>query len=160
MTTAVGRTNKRLAVIVAAGALVILGGGAAYAYWTSTGIGSGSATTGTSEDFVVSSSAATGGPLTPGGPSQTVGFTVTNPGTGSQNLSLVVVTVGNPDGTAWTLVPGCSATDYTVGTPVISYGEIAPSGLATGTVTITMDDDPVNQDGCKDATVPLYFVAS
>lgn len=160
MTTVVGRTNKRLAVIVAAGALVILGGGAAYAYWTSTGIGSGSATTGTSEDFVVASSAATGGPLTPGGPSQTVGFTVTNPGTGSQNLSLVVVTVANADGTAWTQVAGCSAADYTIGAPAITYGEIAPSGVATGTVTITMDDDPVNQDGCKDATVPLYLVAS
>jgi len=160
MKAVVARTNKRLAVIVVAGALVVIGGGAAYAYWTSTGVGSGTATTGTSVEFVVASSAATGGPLTPGGPSQTVGFTVANPGTGSQQLSSVVVTVANADGTTWNSVTGCSASDYTIGTPVVSYGEIAPSGITSGTVTITMDDDPVDQDGCKLALVPLYFVAS
>ena len=160
MTTALRSPRKRLAVVIVAGALVVVGGGAAYAYWTSTGVGSGTAITGTSVDFVVASSAATGGPLTPGGPSQSVAFSVTNPGTGSQNLSSVVVTVANPDGTTWDSVSGCSASDYTVGTPGITYGEIAPAGVANGTVTITMDDDPVNQDGCKNATVPLYIVAS
>lgn len=160
MTTALRSNKKRLAAVVVAGALVLFGGGAAYAYWTSTGVGSGTATTGTSVDFAVATTTATGGPLTPGGPSQTVAFTVTNPGTGAQNLSSVVVTVANADGTAWTAVAGCSASDYTVGVPAFTPGEIAPSGVVNGTVTITMDDDPVDQDGCKGATVPLYLVAS
>lgn len=159
MTTALRRNHKRLAAVVVAGALVLVGGGAAYAYWTSTGVGSGTATTGTSVDFDVTTTAATGGPLTPGGPSQTVAFTVGNPGTGSQYLASVVVTVANPDGSPWTSVPGCSAADYTVGAPAFTPGEIAPSGSVNGTVTISMDDDPVNQDGCKGVTVPLYLVA-
>ncbi|WP_424186964.1 hypothetical protein ACOBQX_03780 [Actinokineospora sp. G85] len=153
-------TKKRVVVVGAVAGALVLGGGLAYAYWSSTGTGSGSATTGTSTAFVVTTAAATGGPLSPGGPSQTVPFTVTNPGTGSQNLTSVVVTVANADGTPWTAVAGCSAADYTVGTPAVTYGEIAPGGNAGGTVTITMNNLPSNQDGCKDAVVPLRVVAS
>lgn len=155
-------TKKRVIAVAAVATIAAIGGGVAYAYWTSTGTGTGSATTGTSTAFVVASSAATGGALTPGGPTDSVAFTVTNPGTGSQNLSSVVVTVADSAGTAWTSVAGCSAADYTVGTPVITggYGQIAPAGVKSGTVTITMNNLGSNQDGCKLATVPLYFVAS
>jgi hypothetical protein len=153
------KRNKRISAAIAVTAVAI-GGGLAYAYWSSAGTGTGSASTGTSNGFTVASSAATGGLLTPGGPTDSVAFTVTNPGSGSQNLSSVVVTVAGPAGVAWTTVPGCSALDYTVGTPVITYGQIAASGVASGTVSITMNDLSSSQDGCKLATVPLYFVAS
>jgi hypothetical protein len=89
-----------------------------------------------------------------------VAFTVTNPGTGSQNLSSVVVTVAEDDGTAWTAVAGCSSLDYTLGTPAVTYGQIAPAGVVSGTVSITMNNLGTNQDGCKLAAVPLYIVAS
>jgi len=151
--------NKRISVAAVA-TLIAVGGGLAYAYWSSTGTGSGSATTGTSAGFTVASSAATGGPMTPGGPSETVAFTVTNPSTGSQLLSSVIVSVAGPTGAAWTTVPGCSYLDYTVGTPVITYGQIAAAGVASGTVTVTMNNLDSNQDACKLAVVPLYFVAS
>lgn len=153
-------TKKRFTIIAVVAAFLVFGGGAAFAYWTSTGTGSGTATTGTSVAFVVASTAATGGPLTPGGPTASVAFTVTNPGTGSQNLADVTVTVANADGSDWTAVPGCSELDYTIGTPVITYGDIAPGGVASGTVTITMNNLTSNQDGCKNATVPLYFLAT
>ncbi|MCG8915005.1 hypothetical protein L6E12_04275 [Actinokineospora sp. PR83] len=153
-------TKKRALVTAAIVAVLALAGGVAYAYWSSTGTGSGSATTGTSSAFVVASSTATGGPLSPGGPTQTVAFTVTNPGTGAQNLANVAVTVANADGSAWTSVAGCSAADYSVGTPTVTYGEVEPAGVRNGTVTITMNNLPSNQDGCKNATVPLRFVAS
>src|SRR5581483_8276343 len=102
------RRNKRISAVVAV-AIAAAVGGVAYAYWTSTGSGTGSATTGTSANFTVASSAATGGPLTPGGPAETVAFSVTNPGTGTQTLSSVTVSVAGPTGTAWTAVPGCSS---------------------------------------------------
>jgi hypothetical protein len=152
--------GRKLITVLAAVVLVGAGGSLAYAYWTSTGNGVGSATTGTSVPFVVASAGPTGGPLTPGGPPQSVAFTVTNPGTGSQDLSSVVVTVANNDGSAWTTVLGCSAADYTVGTPTITYGQIAPSGSLAGTVTVTMNNLATNQDACKSVPVPLYFVAS
>jgi hypothetical protein len=154
------RRNKRISVVLAALMVTALGAGLAYAYWTSTGTGTGSGTTGTSAGFTVASSGPTGGLLSPGGPSETVAFTVTNPGTGSQNLSSVVVTVASAGGAAWTAVAGCSSLDYTVGTPAITYGQVAPAGVTSGTVTVTMNNLGSNQDGCKLATVPLYFVAS
>ncbi|WP_436498604.1 hypothetical protein [Actinokineospora sp. HUAS TT18] len=152
--------TRRTTVIIATVATVVVGGGIAYAYWSSTGYGSGSATTGTSSAFVVSSSPPTGAALTPGGPTQTMSFTVTNPSSGSQTLANVAISVANTDGTAWTAVEGCSALDYAVGVPTIAYGPIAPSGMVTGTVTIGMNNLDSNQDACQGITAPLYIVAS
>jgi hypothetical protein len=154
--------KKRAVAAVAAIAIVGVGGALAYGYWSSAGTGTGSATTGTSSAFTVASSAPTGGPLSPGGPTETVPFVVTNSGSGNQNLTSVVVTVASAGGAAWSLPGGlgCSALDYTVGTPVITYGAIAPAGTAVGTVTLTMKNLATNQDTCKGASVPLYFVAS
>ena len=152
--------KKRLIALIAGVAIVAAGGGLAYAYWTGTGTGSGSATTGTSTAFTVSAAPPVGAALTPGGPSQSVGFTVANTGTASENLASVVVTVANTDGTAWTATPGCSKLDYTVDAPVITYGEITGGTNVTGTVTVRMNDLATNQDACQGVAVPLYFVAS
>lgn len=149
--------NKRTAIVTAA--LVVVGGGAAFAYWTSVGTGTGSATTGSSTDFTIASEAPTGNPLAPGGTAQSIAFTVTNPGNGSQILQNVEVTVANADGSPWA-VTGCSMLDYSVGEPAIEYGEIAPGGSLSGTVTLTMNNLASNQDACKDKTVPLHFAAS
>ena len=155
-----GTRKNRLLAVVAAVALVAVGGGLAFAYWTGTGSGVGSATTGVSTTFDVTSDPPSGAALTPGGPAQTVDFTVTNPGTGSQNLSSVVVTVANADGTAWVAVAGCSSADYTLGTPTITYGEVAGGTGVDGTVTVTMNDLTTDQDACQGVTAPLYFAAS
>ncbi|MEA9986464.1 hypothetical protein [Subtercola sp. RTI3] len=152
-------SKKRIAVIVTAAVLVLAGGGAAFAYWTSTGSGVGSATTGTDTAFTIASTTA-GSALTPGGPTDTVTFIVTNPGTGNQNLTAITAAVATSTGAAWTTVPGCSAADYTVGTPVVIFGTIAPAGTLTGTVTITMNNTAANQNACRGAAVPLYFAAS
>ncbi|GAA2002158.1 hypothetical protein JL107_01775 [Nakamurella flavida] len=154
-------TRRKAAVVVGAGVL-LLGGGVAYAYWSSTGTGSGAAETGSAPAFVVASDPATGDPLTPGGPAQSVAFSVTNPSTGVLNLASVLVTVANADGTTWTAGPtgACSAADYSVGTPAITYGPIAAGAAANGSVTIAMVNRSANQDECKNVTVPLYFAAS
>jgi hypothetical protein len=153
--------KKRLTITaIVTGILLVGGGGAAFAFWTSSGSGTGVASTGTSTAFTVDSSEPSGGPLTPGGNSETVAFTVTNPDAGSQMLSSVEATVAASDGTEWTAVEGCSALDYTVGTPEISYGEIAGEGTVDGTVTITMNDLETSQDACKSADVPIYFAAN
>jgi hypothetical protein len=152
--------TQRIAIIGIAAALVIGGGSAAYAYWSSTGTGTGTATTGTSDAFVVTSDAPAGDPLTPGGDAQTVDFTVGNPGTGDLTLTAVDVTVANSDGTAWVLVPGCSAADYAVTVTALDDGVVAGGADAAGTAAITMLDSATDQDACKGVTVPLYFVAS
>ena len=94
--------------------------------------------------------------MTPGGPGQSVPFNVANPSTGSQDLSSVVVTVANADGSAWT-DGDCSADDYVVDAPVIAYGTVAGLSDVDGTVTISMIDTGVNQDDCQTAEVPLLL---
>ena len=154
------RTKTSIANVSIAVALGLGASGAALAYWTSQGNSTGDGMTGTAVDFSISSSPPTGGPLLPDGPAQTVAFTVTNPGAGSLTLFSVVATVAEADGSVWNDVAGCSAADYTVGTPVIVYGDLAAGADVDGDVTVTMHSPGTNQDACQGATVPLYFVAS
>jgi hypothetical protein len=157
MSKVAGRKKR---IIGTTAALVAIGGGAAFAYWTATGTGNATTTAGTESNFTIASSVA-GDPLSPNGPIQTATFTVTNPGTGVQKLTNVAVTVAGTDGTVWTEVAGCSALDFAVGKPSFTATEIPAKGTVTGTVTLQMVDRPgVNQDGCKGATVPLHFAAS
>lgn len=151
--------TKKSKVVVATAAILALSGGAAFAYWTSDGAGTGTGTTGTSTAFTVVTNAVTDAGLTPG-TSQSVPFTVTNPGTGAQFLTGVVVTVANAGGVAWTAVPGCSSLDYTVGTVTITAGQIAAGATKTGSVMVTMNNLASSQDACKNVAYPLYFVTS
>lgn len=153
------KTRKGKALVVA-GVITVATAGGAFAYWSSLGTGTGAASTGTSSAFVVTTDAATGSPLTPGGPTQTIAFHVQNANSGVQRLTSVAVTVAASGGAAWTAVPGCSAADYTVGTPTFTPGDIASGSSTDGTVTITMKNLSTNQDACKNVSVPLYFSAS
>jgi hypothetical protein len=154
------KMKKKTAIVLAGGILTVATAGGAYAYWTTIGSGTGTATTGTSSVFAVTTDAATGGPLTPGGPTETVTFHVQNNNSGVQRLTAVAVTVANSDGTAWSAVTGCSAADYAVGTPTFTAGDIASGASKTGTVTVTMNNLSTNQDACKTVNVPLYVSAS
>lgn len=150
-------------IVIATTALVAIGGGAAVAYWTAAGQGAAvTDATGTSAAFVVTAANNQAGALTPGGPVETVNFTVSHTGTGTQRLTSVVASVANPDGSTWTAVPGCSAADFTVGTPSIAGGpgDIPKDGSKNGTVTLTMKNLDSDQNACKSVTVPLYFTAS
>jgi hypothetical protein len=158
-----GRKKRIIGTTIA---LVAIGGGAAFAYWTAAGSGSQTTAAGTSKNFTITSTVA-GDPLSPNGPVQTFTFTVTNPAdAGAQKVTTVTAKVANADGTEWTSVDGCSKDDFTVGTPLfaateLAAGTAATGKTATGTVTLQMIDRPgVNQDGCKNATVPVYFAAS
>ncbi len=152
--------TTKLKVVLVAGTMTLATAGAAYAYWTTTGNGAGSATTGTSSAFQVTTDAATGAALSPGGSSQTVAFHVKNNNAGTQRLRTVTVTVANADASAWTSAPGCSAADFTVGTAAFTAGDVASGATTNGTVTVTMDNTGSNQDGCKSVTVPLYVNVS
>ena len=155
MSKVAGRKKR---IIITTAAMVAIGGGAAFAYWSAVGVGTGAASTGETVAFKVESSPATGDALSPGGPIQTVAFTVTNENTGSQNLASVTAKVAKADGTEWASGT-CSATDFTVTTPSITLGQLAPGATANGTVTVQMVNKATNQDDCQGVTVPLYFEA-
>ncbi len=154
--------GRRKRIIGTTVALVAIGGGAAFAYWTAAGTGSATAKAGTSKSFTIETTGVTGDALSPNGPMQTFTFKVTNPAdAGVQKVTAVDVKVADSAGNAWSLPAGCSKDDFVVGVPSFTATELAPSAYATGTVTVQMIDRPgVNQDGCKNASVPLYFSAS
>ncbi len=141
--------------------LTLAGTRVAFAYWSSTGSGHGTAQTGVTAAFTITADPAEGEPLTPGGPSQTVPFTVTHPVTGTLYLETVMVRVANDDGSTWTAVPGCTAADYaaSVITSPPAPALVASGQSVSGTATITMVNRSTNQDACQGASVPLYFAA-
>jgi hypothetical protein len=162
------RISKRTAVLLAVVAAAVMAAVGAYAYWTTTGTGSGTATVGTDTPWQVDTAAATGGPLTPGGPSQTVGYTVTNNSTGHQLLSNVAISVANSDGSAWDGPGTCSAADFEVNGAAAGTAydhtalaqNFAPGAAHASSITIQMIDTGVNQNDCRNAVVPLYLFAS
>lgn len=152
--------SKKFIVVASATALGLGGAGVAFAYWTSTGEGVGEAQTAESVAFTITSEVAEGD-ISPGSDGQTIAFTVANPGTGSQNLALVTVTLAEADGTPWVPDGDCLIADYsaTISTAP-AYGEIAAGDDVTGVATVVLANTAVNQDDCQDQVVPLYFAAS
>lgn len=157
------RTNtpmRKRIILALATVVTITGAGVAYAYWTSTGTGIGEATTDTSVPFEITSEAAVG-TIAPGSAGETVAFTVTNPGEGTQNLALVTVALADEAGIAWVPTGTCLATDYVVTVSTApAYGPIAPDGEVGGVATVTLNNTGISQDDCKGQVIPLYFVAS
>ncbi|PJJ62056.1 hypothetical protein [Compostimonas suwonensis] len=147
-------------IIALAAVLTITGAGVAFAYWTSTGTGVGEATTGESVAFTITSDPAVG-TIAPGSDGQTVDFTVTNPGEGTQSLTEVTVSLATADGTPWVPTGDCLVADYTATISTAPpAGEIAAGGEVDGTATVTLTNTAVNQDDCQGQDVPLYFEAS
>lgn len=152
---------KRSIVIIVASVLGLGVAGVAFAYWTSTGTGDGTATTGASQAFTITPAAARG-ELAPGGPGQTVAFTVNNPATKAQYLTAVTVSIENVNGTPWVPPVGCDAADYDAAISTAApVGNILAGATAVGGVaTVTLTNTAANQDACQGQIVPLHFVAA
>jgi hypothetical protein len=154
------RNSKRVSILVG-GTAILMGVGVAFAFWTSTGNGTGSATTGTSSAWEVTTDGAVGAALTPGGATQDVTFHVKNNNSGVQRLNSVTVTVAGPGGAVWDGPGTCSAADYNVLQHTVPpASDVAAGATYSGTVTIQMVDTGSNQDDCKAASVPLYVSAN
>lgn len=148
-------TTGRYVVAASAAAGLVLLGGAAFAYWTSSGTGTGTAGAGTTSAVTIAQTGSING-LFPGGTAQPVNFTITNPGTSPVTLAAVAVSVTD------TTDSGCTAADFTVTQPTDIAGSIAGSNgtKSSSTATIAMKETGANQDACKGVTVHLAFAAS
>ena len=154
--------TKRRTKVVALTAALVLAGGAAFAWWTAGGSGTGSATTGNVTALtVVQTSTITG--LAPGLTAQTLSGNFNNPNSGpvyvasvTVSISSVTKAVGAPAGT-------CDATDYTLSNATMTVGTQVPAGNAQGAwtgATLAFNNKAVNQDACKGATVNLAYTAA
>lgn len=157
------RKLSKKTLAVATTVVLLSGGGAAFAYWTAGGTGTGTAVTGTNVAIsAVQTTVVTG--LVPGAAAVTVSGNFTNTNTSpvyvatvTASIASVVKAGGAPAGT-------CDATDYTLLTPAMTVGAQVAAGTAQGTwtgATIAFNNKPAaNQDGCKGATVNLAYSIS
>jgi hypothetical protein len=177
-------TKKGVVALLATIVAVAVSAFGAYAYFTSSGEGSGTAKVGTSTTWQVDTLAYAGGPLTPGGgigTHETVDYNVTNNSTGQQNLANVNIKVATATGAVWSnnaaypTKPACTAGDFQIsldgGTSWAVAGASADdtelagnrapgSTTANATITLRMIDTGANQDNCKNLDVPLYLYAT
>jgi hypothetical protein len=148
--------KKKLAVVVLAGALLFAGGGVAFAYFTSTGSGPGSASVGTSTSWGVTLSSDTTHTLLPGSGNEVLNYVITNSGAGVQALTSVTATVADSG--------ACLGSWFTAvaSAPSVAIGaNIAAGGTASGTVTVTMQNVALVQDACKTlTTIPVTLNAA
>jgi hypothetical protein len=145
------RTMAVLGVIA-----VLAAAGAAIAYWTTTGSGSGTGSV-ASSNGTLTLHGTIAKALTPGG-SSAVAFTADNPGTSSLLVGTVHAVVSIDEAHA---KAGCQASDFTIGdtaeNQVIAAGA---EGVALGKEgSISMADTAENQDACQGATISLALTS-
>jgi hypothetical protein len=150
--------NKKTAAIVSV--LFLIAAGGAYAYFTQSGTGSGTAATGSGTGITVNQTS-TPANLTPGSTPLALSGTFTNTNSGSVGVATITATVTSVTGSVGT--PACTATDYAIaGSPLAVNATIAAgTGVGGwgggGTLTIAMVDKVTNQDACKGATANITY---
>ncbi len=150
------RHGKRTTAIIAGVVVLLVGAGAAFAYWTNSGAGTGDADTGTNVAVVVNQTSTVTG-MAPGVAAQALSGNFDNANAGPVYVAAVSATVSGTD------TPGCGATDYTIaGTATV--GAQVPAGTGVGSwsgLTIQFNNKAgVNQDACKNANVTIAYTSS
>jgi hypothetical protein len=151
--------KKRTAVAVSVVAVLAVAG-AAIAYFTNAGTGSGTASVGTSS--TVSLAGTITGTLYPAGDPAGVSVLVTNPGSGSQHVGSVHLDSITTDAAHSTCDvsssgtnPAFTLTDILVGQDLTKSG--TPGDHTTVTGSLQMNDTATSQDTCKNAPLTLHF---
>jgi hypothetical protein len=162
--------NRKLAAVVLTVGLVIGAGGVAYAYFTSGGSGSSTASVGTAgaSDFTLSSAGPTGD-LYPGSAPSPFDVSALNGGTTDEYIGTVYLSVasdpgtGDAETTGGVPIPDCLASWFTV-TPSIALDQtVAPgdsvstSGLDLTLPGIQMTESGTDQSACEGGTVLMDF---
>jgi hypothetical protein len=153
--------KRRLAALGSGVALAAVVG--AVAYFTNTGSGTGQATVGSSTPWGVTFQTTTG-TMFPGAGASTVNYTVTNNGSGNQNLTTTTAVVVN-DGSgnvtsSGTPVPGCLASWFSAANDPPAAVTLAPGASTTGSADITMIESGTNQDPCQGVTPDILVTAT
>lgn len=162
-------SKRRIAVVGATVAIALAGGGAAFAYFTSTGVGDASASVGhaPTTGWSVTAPSNTTGDLFPGSGSEVISFKVTNTNTGNEALATLTPSVdSNKAGdviSGGIAVPGCKAAWFTAtaGTPTPALGtSVAPGSSYMVPVTVTMKESGTDQDACENTDPEIVLTVS
>lgn len=144
-----------LATLVAA--IAVIG---AYAYWTTSGTGSGSATTGTTVGITVKQTSVNTA-LYPGATTGLSG------NFDNANASPVYVASVSASVTAFSVQadlskPACTQADFTItGTALVGAEVAVASGTGSWSgLSLNMTNAVTNQDNCKSITVPITYTSN
>jgi hypothetical protein len=163
--------TKKIIAVGAAAALTLGIAGTAFAYFTSTGSGTGTAYVGSTAPWTVAVSLDAGSAgvyLYPGVGTENLDFTITNSSGGPQALTAVnaaVVTDGSglaETGNPASYITGCyaswfnasfSGALYLNGVTPYTYGQAVPSGqYVWGQVAVSMTESGTDQSACEGST--------
>jgi len=153
--------NKRRGIkVVAVAAALVVAGGAAFAYWTAGGSGTGAADTGTSANVTIVQDTFPADALYPGGPAIALSGTFNNPNSGPVHVDQVTVAV-DPTWSVGTTLP-CTADDFTLVQPTQTNADVLANDTSTwgGTASIRMKNTSANQDNCKNVLPPLVYTSN
>ncbi len=155
------RMSRKTIAVAAAAAVVLAGGGIAFAYWTAGGSGTGTAATGTNAP-IVAVQTTTVSDMAPGDSAQPLSGNFNNDNPGPVYVSTVTASIASVDKAPGAPAGTCTASDYTLATPIATVNAEVPTGDGVGSwsgATIKFNNKPlVNQDACKGATVNLNYV--
>ncbi len=149
--------RKKISFLVAA--FVLLMGGAAFAYWTAGGAGTGTASTGSNSPITVVQTS-TVAAMGPGDSAQTLSGNFTNTNSGPVYVGTVTASIASVDKATGAPAGTCAAADYTLANAAMTVNAEVPAGSAKGAwtgATLKFNNRPVNQDACKGATVNLAY---
>jgi len=168
------RINKPIAA-VAAGVILLGTAGVAFAYWTTTGSGSG---TGSTTGGVVNQLSFTQNPA--GAPDTSVNLAAMYPGDSSQSLSVRVRNTSTTESAYVTSVKayittnkiGCTGADFLLGGVAAPSTALTAAALtwtavdlaagvsANAASSVQFNNTTANQDACKSAVVTVNYLGS
>ena len=153
--------KKKVAAITTG---MVLVGGAAYAYWTANGTGTGLGSTLSGVTALTAVQRSTVSDLQPGTAPQALSGDFNNPNDGPIYVATVTASIASVVKAGGAPAGPCDATDYTLSNATMTVNaEVAP-GMAVGGwsgASIEFHNKPsTNQDGCKGATVNLAYAIS
>ena len=154
-------SKKRVVLAAIVTVALAIASGVAYAYWTSTGAGTGSATNASLNGTLVLKASFANGLLTPGA-TEPVSFTADNGGSSNLYVGTVTPVVSVSNAYDVTSNPnGCKASWFSIASvdenQTIPANTIASLGT-NGSITFN-DSLTEKQDGCKGALVTLTLTS-
>jgi hypothetical protein len=162
-------TRKAIVATISTLAIVASLGGAAYAYWTSSGSGTGSAKTGVAATTLQITDLTNITDMAPGVAAESINGSIQNTaavGGQSDFVNTVTVSISGVTETAAELLanPGytCSSADYNLSGAIMTVAtNLAPQAShAFSGATIGFNSTAVDQDACQGATVSLAYVTN
>ena len=145
------RINKKIAGVVAVTSVVALGAGSAYAFWTTSGSGSGTAAIGTDSPLVISGNISDALLLDI---PESFSITATNNATFAQTLSTLTFDFTPSNA-------GCLKSWFSVTQPTVAPVDIAANGgtaVFTG-AALELNNVAANQDVCKASGIALSYTS-